>query len=82
MPRGMRKSPKEKLQLKLEEITAAIDQYQQDIAALEQEKKGLEEELQMLELKQVLELMREKNLTTETMKDLIVEYQPQMEQGA
>lgn len=82
MPRGMRKSPKEKLQLKLEEITASIDQYQQAIVTLEQEKKGLEEELQMLELKQVLELMREKNLTTETMKNLIVEYQPQMEQGA
>lgn len=82
MPRGARKSPKEKLQQKLDEVMAAIDQYRKATETLEEQKKGLEEELAQLELKEVLELMKEKNLSTEEIKDIIEDYQPQMEQGA
>lgn len=82
MPRGARKSPKEKLESKLYEVEATMEQYQRAIATLEEQKKELAEELEQLEVKQVLELMKEKNLTTEAMKDLIEDYQAQMEQGA
>lgn len=82
MPRGARKSPKEKLQLKLDEITAAIKQYEQATMALEEQKRELEEELAQLELKEMLGLMREKDLTIEDIKDIIERYQLQREQGA
>lgn len=82
MPRGARKSPKEKLQLKLEEVVQAIAQYDQALQTLKEQKKELEEELAQLELKEVLELMKEKNLSTEEIRDMILDYQPQLEQGA
>lgn len=82
MPRGARKSPKEKLQQKLEDVVQAIGQYEQALRTLKDQKTEIEEELAQLELKEVLELMKEKNLSTEEIRDMILDYQPVMEQGA
>lgn len=82
MPRGARKSPKEKLQLKLEEVVQAIEQYEQAVLTLKGQKREIEEELAQLELREVLELMKEKELSTEELRDMILDYQPQLEQGA
>lgn len=82
MPRGARKSPKEKLQQKLEDVVQAIVQYEQALRTLKDQKTEIEEELAQLELKEVLELMKEKNLSTEEIRDMILDYQPVMEQGA
>ncbi len=82
MPRGARKSPKEKLQQKLEDVVQAIAQYEQAVQTLKDQKREIEEELAQLELKEVLELMKEKELSTEELRDMILDYQPQMEQGA
>lgn len=82
MPRGARKSPKEKLQQKLEDVVQAIAQYEQAVQTLKDQKKEIEEDLAQLELKEVLELMKEKELSTEELRDMILDYQPQLEQGA
>lgn len=82
MPRGARKSPKEKLQQKLEDVVQAIGQYELALRTLKDQKTEIEEELAQLELKEVLELMKEKNLSTEEIRDMILDYQPVMEQGA
>lgn len=74
MPRGMRKSPKEKLQEQLEETAAAIGQYEAAIAAMKEKKQELEDEIRLLEVKELADLMEENHLTTEMMKQVIEHY--------
>lgn len=66
-----RKTSREKLQEKLEEITEAMAKYEEGLEKLKAEKKECEKELHNLELQELLGLMSEKNMSVEDVKRVI-----------
>lgn len=88
MPRGCRKSSKEKLLDKRGEIREAIQQYKQAILTLEDEEQCIEESLRQLELQEIASLLEQNNLTPSGLKEMIQRYQAEtfeehvLEQGA
>lgn len=71
MPRGVRKSPLEKLQQDLQNTQDAIAQYKSAIKTQEEKLKQLQSEIQMEELKEVSAILKEKNMTITELKDFL-----------
>ena len=71
MARGVRKSPAEKLQAELEEVQAAIAQYQDCLKTMREKEKNLCEQIQMEQFKAVSEMLKEREMTMEDVKELL-----------
>lgn len=71
MARGVRKSPKEKLTEKLNEVETAIAQYGECLEKLKAEKKELEEELERLEIAELSAILKEKKLSVNEVMDMV-----------
>jgi len=83
MPRGQRRSKKEKLIDKLNEVRESIKQYESAIMTLRENESEIIDELEREELNELLETMRKRNLTTEDIVNLIEEkYSEDSEQTA
>lgn len=83
MPRGQRRSKKEKLIDKLNEVRESIKQYESAIMTLRENESEIIDELEREELNELLETMRKMNLTTEDIVNLIEEkYSEDSEQTA
>lgn len=74
MPRGPRKSQKEKLQEQLSEVISSIKQYEDAILTMKEQKKNLEAELKAMEVGELVDLMSKNDLTIDEMKLLIQNY--------
>jgi len=83
MPRGQRRSKKEKLIDKLNEVRESIKQYESAIMTLRENESEIIDELEREELNELLETMRKRNLTTEDIVNLIEDkYSEDSEQTA
>jgi len=83
MPRGQRRSKKEKLADKLNEVRESIKQYESAVMTLRENESEIIDELEREELNELLETMRKMNLTTEDIVNLIEEkYSEDSEQTA
>lgn len=71
MPRGVRKSPTEKLKEELIKTKEEIQNYKDTIKSLQDKEKQLESELQMEELKEVSTILEEKNMTVAELKEFL-----------
>lgn len=71
MARGVRKSPKEKLEEKLVSVEEAIAQYGECLEKLRTEKKELEEELERLEIAELSAILKEKHLSVGELRDMV-----------
>ena len=71
MARGVRKSPKEKLEEKLASVCEAIDQYNSCLEKLKEEKKELEEELERLEIAELSAMLKEKDLSVHELREMV-----------
>lgn len=71
MARGVRRSPKEKLTEKLNEVEEAIAQYGECLEKLKAEKKELEGELERLEIAELSAILKEKKLSVNEVMDLV-----------
>lgn len=71
MARGVRKSPIEKLQVELNEVQASIIQYEDCLETLKEKAKLLEERIQVEEFKMVNELLKERNMTMDDLKNML-----------
>lgn len=71
MARGVRKSPKEKLEDKLTGVNEAIVQYSSCLEKLQAEKTELEEALERLEIAELSAMLREKNLSVSELRDMV-----------
>ena len=71
-----RKTSREKLQEKLEEITEAMAKYEEGLEKLKAEKKECEKELHNLELQELLGLMSEKKYVSGRCKTSNWRYRP------
>lgn len=71
MARGVRKSPKEKLQEKLTGVEEAITQYSECLEKLKTEKTELMEELERLEIAELSAMLKEKHLSVNELRDMV-----------
>lgn len=71
MPRGVRKSPLEKLQEELKNTQDAIVQYKSAIKTQEEKLKQLQNEIQIEELKEVSSILQEKNMSVTELKEFL-----------
>lgn len=71
MPRGVRKSPLEKLQEELKNTQDSIEQYKVSIKTLQEREKQIQEEIKVEQLKDLSAVLEENNITISELKDLI-----------
>lgn len=71
MPRGVRKSPVERLNEEIKNTQDAIAQYKSAIKTQEDKLKQLKEELQLEELREVSAILEEKNMTVTELKEFL-----------
>lgn len=74
MPRGVRKSSKEKLLGKQQEILESISEYKAAIKELEQQINDIDDELTKLQLMEISNIMDDNNLSADELKSMIEEY--------
>lgn len=71
MARGVRKSPKEKLEEKLTNVNDAISQYTACLEKLKVEKRELEAELEQLEIAELSAMLKEKNMSVGELRAMV-----------
>lgn len=71
MARGVRKLPIEKLQVELNEVQASIIQYEDCLETLKEKAKLLEDRIQLEEFKIVNELLKERDMTMDDLKNML-----------
>ncbi|WP_312429209.1 hypothetical protein [Lacrimispora sp.] len=72
MPRGVRKSPLEKLRQELKDTQEAIVQYKTAIKTQEERVKQIQEEIKLEEFKEVSAILEERNMSISELKDILV----------
>lgn len=80
MARGKKTTRTELLMKKLKEVDKKIDDKKATIAALEEQKEQLENELKAAKLEELSTLLDEKGITVDEVK-AIVENQPEKDEG-
>ena len=71
MARGVRKTPIEKLQGELAEVQNSIAQYENCLETMREREKALEDQIQLEEFKVVNEMLRERDMTMDDLKEMI-----------
>lgn len=71
MARGVRKSPIEKMQGELNEVQAAITQYEECLETLREKARALETQIQLEEFKVVNEMLKERDMTMDDLKEML-----------
>ncbi|MEY8352708.1 hypothetical protein AALB39_05035 [Lachnospiraceae bacterium 54-53] len=71
MPRGVRKSPLEKLRESLKETQDAAAQHKAAIEALKEKEKQIREQIKLEELKELSDLLDEHNMSASELKNLL-----------
>ena len=71
MARGVRKSPIEKLQGELKDVQASIAQYEDCLENLKEKAKVLESQIQLEEFKSVNEMLKERDMTMDDLKEML-----------
>lgn len=71
MPRGVRKSPIDKLKEELLSTQESITQYKAAIKTLEDKAKEIQGKLELEEYKEVSAILQEKNMSISELKDIL-----------
>lgn len=71
MARGVRKTPVEKLQGELAEVRASISQYEDCLETLREKERTLKEQIQLEEFRVVTEMLRERDMTMDDLKEML-----------
>lgn len=71
MPRGARKSPKEKIHERMNDVNEAIERYSDCLENLKREKKELEAEMERLEIAELSAMLKEKKLSVNEVRELV-----------
>lgn len=71
MARGVRKTPVEKLKDELYEVEESINRYTVILSDLKAKKKEIQENIKIEELKELSQLLEEKQMSVEDMKAII-----------
>jgi tRNA(Ser,Leu) C12 N-acetylase TAN1 len=71
MPRGVRRTPIEKLQEELKEVQETIQQYRGSLAALFEKEKDIQERIKLEEFKEVSTILDEQDMSIMDLKELL-----------
>lgn len=71
MARGVRKSPMEKLQEQLDEVSESIRQYESCLVTLKEKEKALQEQIELEEFKSLRSLLAEQGIGLEELKEML-----------
>lgn len=71
MARGVRKSPIEKLQEQLCEVSESIRQYESCLATLKEKEKTLQEQIDLEEFKSLRSLLAEQGIGLDELKEML-----------
>lgn len=82
MARRARRTMLEKLQDEYNEVIASIEQYKSCIATMEEKKQNLSDQIELEELKSLKEVMDERKLSVDDLKDILDSTNTSIQQGA
>lgn len=68
---GVRKSPVEKMQGELADVQASIAQYESCLETMREKEKALMEHIQLEEFKVVNEMLKERDMTIDDLKEML-----------
>lgn len=78
MPRGVRKSPLEKLQEELKETQEAIEQYKNCLNTLKEKEAELKQKIELEKFKDISEILNQKDMSIEDLKEMLEVNTPNM----
>ncbi|WP_312426799.1 hypothetical protein [Lacrimispora sp.] len=81
MPRGVRKSPLEKLRQELKDTQDSIEQYKTAIKTLQEKEKQIQGDMKLEEFKEVSTILEEQNMSLSELKELLIS-KAEIEQGS
>ena len=74
MARGVRRTPLEKLNDELSSTLEAIEQYETCLITLKEKAQAIKEQIELEELKSIVELLKEEDMSIDNLKELIQTY--------
>ena len=74
MTRGVRRTPLEKLKGELSSTMEVIEQYATCLATLKEKAQDIKEQIELEELKPIVELLKEEDMRIDDLKELIQTY--------
>lgn len=72
MPRGVRKTPLEKLQEELKEVQESIEQYKDSLVTLDEKEKAIQDKIKMEQFKEVSTILDEHEMSIMDLKELLI----------
>jgi hypothetical protein len=72
MPRGVRKTPLEKLQQELQEVQETIQQYKNNLVTLGEKEKEIREKIKLEQFKEVSTILDEHEMSIMDLKELLI----------
>ncbi len=72
MPRGVRKTPLEKLQGELNEVQETIRQYKSSLVTLGEKEKEIQDKIKLEQLKEVSSILDEHEMSIMDLKELLI----------
>ncbi len=72
MPRGVRKTPLEKLQEELNEVQETIQQYKNNLTDLEEKEKSIQDKINLEQFKEVSTILDEHDMSILDLKELLL----------
>ncbi|MEY8352709.1 hypothetical protein AALB39_05040 [Lachnospiraceae bacterium 54-53] len=77
MPRGIRKTPLEKLQEELKEVQESMQQYKDGLAALGEKEKDIQDKIKLEQFKEVSTILDEHEMSIMDLKELLISSKPE-----
>jgi len=72
MPRGVRKTPLEKLQEELKEVQESIQQYKNSLVTLGEKEKDIQDKIKLEQFKEVSTILDEHEMSIMDLKELLI----------
>lgn len=72
MPRGVRKTPLEKLEEELREVRESVKQYKDSLVTLEEKEKGILDKIKLEQFKEVSSILDEHEMSIMDLKELLI----------
>jgi septal ring factor EnvC (AmiA/AmiB activator) len=77
MPRGVRKTPLEKLEEELKEVRESIKQYKDSLITLDEKEKAIQDKIKLEQFKEVSTILDEHEMSIMDLKELLISSKPE-----
>lgn len=80
MPRGVRKTPLQKLEEELKEVRESIKQYKDCLITLDEKEKAILDKIKLEQFKEVSTILDEHEMSIMDLKELLISSKPELEE--